>query len=204
MDWPWLRHRGPTLEDLVTPLQESVTALDEQITKLSRLQYKGTHQVLEALNQLAETVQTETAASQAQFERTVTMVTAEQGRWTGRLLTWLDSLDALSRQPDSRLGAWFDQWRVEVIEALAELGLEEVAVADRLFDPHTAESLGTVGPDHPRFAGLETVPEPYWVVEVLRRGFRKADHMVRKAHVITMEGRNYGDNTECAPSDRGD
>jgi molecular chaperone GrpE (heat shock protein) len=64
------------------------------------------------------------------------------------------------------------------------LGYEEYVVQGNLFDPRTAEALGTTS----KWIDNTRQPQVYEVVSVLRRGFLKHGVLHRKAQVIVYKG----------------
>lgn len=173
------------LLEQVSSLSETVNALGDQIAKLTRLQYKGTHEILSRIEEVGQSIRDEAGSRED-------LILLKE-RVVSRLLNWLDSLDVLMNEGDKPLTETLAHWRADIVEALADIGLQEVPVLGLPFDPRYAEAVGTVSRDDPLSLSVAPRPLPYLVVKVLRRGFeqRENQRVFRKAHVITVqEGEN--------------
>lgn len=186
MRWPWQSHLE-SVENKLRELDADMAEVHQQLTKVARLQYKGSQDILDAIHELVSLLeQYETERNRVETERIRAAVDLD--RLIGRLLAWLDSLDAVTRPLATTDDSWQSAWRADLVEQLADLGLQEVDVVGRAFDPALAESLGTVPPDHPLAVPFGDERAPYLVVQVLRRGFKKDGRIYRKAHVVTILG----------------
>lgn len=184
MRWPWQRQ---LVEEGLRELLARMTEVEQQLTKVARLQYKGAQDTLDTVHELATRLsEYETERNRVEAERIRAAV--DRDHLIARLLTWLDSLDALGRPLASDDAAWQSTWRADLVAQLADLGLEEVDVVGHPFDPALAESLSAVPPDDPLAVQFGDGRAPYLVVQVLRRGFMKDGRIYRKAHVVTIRG----------------
>lgn len=99
------------------------------------------------------------------------------------LLCQLDEMDrACAGLKNKGNNAWqllLQQWRQRIITALAEMGIREVDVLGKTFEPQVAECVGVV-------PGMPASAVPYEVAEVVKRGFANSEGIIlRKAQVIT-------------------
>ncbi len=181
MKWPWEANRRPvpaappTSDEPTAGIEASLANMSSQLARFGRLQYKGTTELLAALQQVEATLERHT-------RREAELVVLAEQRESARhsLVAWLDSLDAVDEMHDSPFGPLFQEWRAELVEALGRLGLAELSVLGRPFDPEWADGVSTVAP------GDADGTPPYAVVQVVRRGFREGDRIYRKARVVTV------------------
>lgn len=106
--------------------------------------------------------------------------TAQREGARRNLLVRLDSLDALEVGADSPFAPLFQEWQMELVEALNDLGLVELPADSGSFNPELADGVGTTPPP----SGWNG--SPYAVARVIRRGFREGNRVYRKARVITV------------------
>lgn len=178
-------------------LQAQCMRLEEQVTKLSRIQYKASKDIQKKMDDLYEALFNKQQQEQQDLHK---QLVTSQARLEGMiqfLIQRLDELDLIHAK--SVMGeqehAWLEmneQWIQQILTQLQHIGVVEVQMLGKSFDPTIAEALGTIS--------LQQAPKsyphvqvqahiPYQVVEVLKRGFILQEGvLVRKAQVITIEG----------------
>jgi molecular chaperone GrpE len=131
----------------------------------------------------------------AEFENYKKRIARDQGDLVARaaerlvkhLLPVLDdlerALDAASEHEEAKLEDGVRLVYRALADVLAKEGLVEVETAGR-FDPHTQEALLSQPSDAPEGD----------VIEVLQKGYRLGDHVVRPARVIVSAGLREGAN----------
>jgi len=170
---------------------EQAVEVGVQVNKLARIQYKTGQEMLGKLDRLAagmETVQ----CWQADHAVDVARLNAveQQNRYlTEVLIRWLDDIDfacaGLRGQDQERWGQLLEQWGNQLLAALAEIGVHEINLLGRTFNPQWAESISTVA--RGASAGDREILVPYEVAEVIKRGFVHSDgRLLRKGQVITI------------------
>jgi len=168
---------------------QQLEELGGQLTKLTRVQYKSGQEIHANLEQLREGL---AQAQQWQAEygvkaEEVNILTQEKKYLLDILLRQLDEMDAVSAGlKDGDNAEWrllLDQWRQRMITALADMGIYELDIIGKSFDPQVAEGVGLV-PRRPDNGGSV----PYEVAEIVRRGFTDREgRLLRKAQVITYQ-----------------
>lgn len=186
MQWPWQRSDYRTAQQaeydqrierlnqrvdaLYTEISHQTTIL-EQVPKIARIVVKSSG-VLDDLLAQAESDKSAHEASD-QARELILNQTAEY------LMRWVDELSrAVMHQNQSDL--WSDThhvWLKQATAALEKMGFIEIPVLGKLFDPKVAQAVGTV---------VDTEHPPYVVVEVVERGYLRADQLWRRAAVITV------------------
>ena len=97
-----------------------------------------------------------------------------------RLLPVLDDFDAALVHLDGESSKGVQMVRENMLQALRAAGLEEIPADGAKFDPYIHDCLQQV-PDPEREDGL--------VKEVIRKGYRFQDHVLRPAQVIVVNNR---------------
>ncbi len=125
------------------------------------------------------------ARQQAEFENLRKRMGREQQEFRDyaaadsvrQMLPILDSLEralAHAKKEESELAAGVDLIRRQMLETLRKLGVEEIAAAGEHFDPQWHQAVEVVESDE---------VEDNHVLEVLQRGFRLKDRLLRPAMV---------------------
>lgn len=156
-----------------------------QLAKLARLQYKTGQDMQTKLEQLTQGL-AEVRQWQAEYgakSEELNSLLRQREYLLNMLLCQLDEMDGacagLKGEEDHAWQLLLQQWRQRIITALAELGICEVEVLGKTFEPQVAECVGVV-PKTPATA------VPYEVAEVVKRGFANSEGIIlRKAQVIT-------------------
>jgi molecular chaperone GrpE len=125
---------------------------------------------------------------QAEFENyrkrvtreTETVVRFANEALLARLLPVLDDFDAALAHLNGEESKGVRMVRDNVLKALRDAGLEEIPAEGQMFDPYVHDCIQQV-PDPEREDGL--------VKEVVRRGYRVQDHILRPAQVIVVNNR---------------
>ncbi|TWH48770.1 nucleotide exchange factor GrpE [Sporomusa sp. KB1] len=173
------------MSNTVTECWEQQEESRGQLTKLTRLQYKSGQETQSKLEQLAQgllVVQQLVAGE----ERAAALKQQHQYALEV-LLRQLDDIDSVSagliHTEDNAWQPLFKEWAQRIITALAEMGIYEIPVLGKVFDPQMAVGVSSVI----RPAELATVT-PYEVAEVVKRGFITGEgQLLRKAQVITYQ-----------------
>ncbi len=110
-----------------------------------------------------------------------TSTTTASGRLMKALLPVLDdlerALEAASKHEEATLDEGVELVARELREALEREGLEEITT-DARFDPHVHEALLSQPSEHEEGA----------VLEVLQKGYRLGDRVLRPARVVVSQG----------------
>lgn len=175
-----LGERLDRLEGRFDDLREAVA---QQEGKVLRMQYKGTQEILDNLDNLG----TNQRASD-RLQEQLLYAEREQRLMLQCLLDLLDDLDLVAAKiSGDGASTWktlFNSWTKKIIAHLKDLGYREIPVLGREFSPLHSEAIGTVSQEDAAGEGLFACQ----VAEVIRRGFVYADgSLVRKARVITVE-----------------
>ena len=97
-----------------------------------------------------------------------------------RLLPVVDEMDAAVAALEGKVGEGVRMVRDNLVEALQEVGLQEIPTKGRTFDPYEMDC-------------LEQVPDPEMkdgtVKAVVRKGYRLHDRVLRPAQVIVVKNR---------------
>ncbi len=173
----------------VAEILQQQAELGAQLTKLMRLQYKTGQETRGKLEELAHgllTVQQWQAASGDMEERAEVLSRQSQGM-IDVLVAQLDDLDSvcagLNRAGNDAWLPLFEGWLQRIVTALAEIGIYEVNVIGKTFDPQMAVGVGVTA----RLPGVEAAI-PYEVAEIVKRGFINGEgKLLRKTEVITYQ-----------------
>ena len=97
-----------------------------------------------------------------------------------RLMPVLDDLDAALQHLDGEAAKGVHMVRENLLKALRDAGLEEIPAEGQTFDPYVHEC-------------VQQVPDPELeedtVAEVVRKGYRLQDRILRPAQVIVIKNR---------------
>lgn len=162
---------------------------NRQLTKLTRLQYKSSQETQGKLEQVVEKLLTgqQWQEKYEDSEKYSETLMREHQSVLNLLLGQLDDFDRICAGfAGAEKDAWqpfFTEWVQKIINALAEMGIYEIDVLGKVFDPRIAEGVGTL------FPSLEaTTPALYEVAEIVKRGFiNREGKLLRKAQVITYK-----------------
>ena len=182
------------LQQQVNELQEHVLKMSEQLTKLSRHQVKTSKNMGEKVDYFQTVMSKQTERDELlnknqQYEKQQTLLTET-------LIGMLDEMDHVSSGIKERDRVWYDmldQWTRNLVSELKKVGIQELDVYGKGFNPQLAESMKTVSKEE-----LDIPPSfAYQVVEVLKRGFvDNHGKLIRKAQVITVEEDLYEQGRE--------
>lgn len=192
---------GECLVQVSTEMTGNSTQLaeiGEQVNKVARIQYKTSQEMqnkLERLSSGMDGLQHWQAAHDVDVPRLNTLEQQIENIAVS-LIHWLDEIDLVcSRLQGEEQETWrqlLQQWARQILVILTEVGIRELDVLDRSFNPRWAESIGTVA----RNQAMVCPPEdeqaqpfvPYQVIEVVKRDFALSDgRLLRKAQVITLQ-----------------
>ncbi|MFZ5651840.1 MAG: nucleotide exchange factor GrpE [Bacillota bacterium] len=173
---------------------EQSAEIGSQVNKLARIQYKTGQEIMGKLDRLAagmDLVQRWQSDHDAGASR-LNVMEHQIEYLTGVIIGQLDDIDfvcaGLQGEGRENWRKLLRPWGDRLLAALAEVGVYEVDVIGRTFDPQLAESIGAVARDSSAGGGETSGPRvPYEVVEVVKRGFVLSDgRLLRKAQVITV------------------
>lgn len=156
-----------------------LSQLSDQVAKFIRWSYrsqKTTSESLANIERAVERIHEHSADSEAKSQAAVDYVIRG-------LIAWLDDLDTLTHETNKEPGVdlgLLRHWSSQILDHLAHLGYEELAVWGQAFDPSLAEALGTTTV----WSNAADPPALYTVTAVLRRGFRCSTGIYRKAQVL--------------------
>lgn len=160
---------------------------EELINKAMRLQYKTSQDLLHHLKNLE--IQMEVVREwQNQYDRDLAekqILRLRLEKMTDAYIQWIDELDIVCEKIyENGQDSWqqlLRMWQTNLLNTLAQMGIQEIAILGHSFDPSWAEAVDTVVPKADR------IYEPYEVVEVVKRGYIREDgRLVRKARVVTI------------------
>ncbi len=183
------------LREQLSQLGEQSAEIGVQMNKLVRIQYKTGQEILAKIDRITagmdavqrwQTDQEVNVARLNEMERQIDFL-------TGILVRWLDDIDyvcaGLQGEDQGRWRQLLEQWGGQLLTALAEVGVREMDLLGRTFNPQWAESIGTVARDPSGVDGeITRLLVPYEVVSVIKRGFVYSDgRLLRKAQVISIQ-----------------
>lgn len=173
-----------SVQENLAATNEQIKNISDQVTKLTRLQFKSSKNTDEKLGDIASalTVQSERDALLSANQR----YEQQQELIVKHMIHLLDDLDHVASGIKENDPVWHDllkQWSSSIVASLQEIGICQLDVNGKTFNPEVSEALQTVSRDK-----LPVAPTvPYQVVDVLKRGFvNKNGRLVRKANVITV------------------
>jgi molecular chaperone GrpE len=178
-------------DDPSTPaLSLPASALDEINKSLARLgkeQWRANQQAETLVDQgkiAVEEMQQSSAALREQSDehrREGARLREDAKATAAKVLTFIDSLDDVRvlalQHGDAQWLKYIERLTADAVTMLQSIGLTEIPVVDRVFDPEEHEAVDTV--ERP-VGGRQ-----YAVVEVVQRGFRYRGTVLRRARVIT-------------------
>lgn len=194
--WRWTEK--PAVDDHIKQLNERLNQIGDQVNKVARIQYKTGQELqnkLECLNSGLETAEQRQIAYDRDLKN-LGLLNSQVEYLTEVLISRLDDIDLLCTQLQGEgQKTWLkllEQWAVQILEALRQIGISEFNLKGSSFDPRLAESIGTVSSNTFCPEASETgdgqAAVPYQVVEVIKRGFVFNDgRLLRKAQVITLQ-----------------
>jgi molecular chaperone GrpE (heat shock protein) len=171
------------MDKLENTVDELNAANGQQENKLLRMQYKSSQEILGNLEDIKKSL-----SLAGQVKDNLHNEQKHKGLMLKCLLELLDDLDLVNAKvqgdEDDRWKDLCRCWSEKITGTLNEVGIVEIPLLGREFNPLYAEALGTVTKDvwegRPTFA--------YQVVEVCKRGFVWADgSILRKGSVVTVE-----------------
>ena len=187
-----LRQINESLFEVSNKVEETLQQQAEcgvQLTKSTRLQYKTGQETKGKLDELAFglTAVQQWQANYGDAEQRAALLSRQHQYMVDVLVAQLDDLDSVCAGMDSAgRDAWlplFEGWAHRIAAALAEIGIHEVKVLGKVFDPQMAEGVGVMV--RPPGVGVAL---QYEIVEVVKRGFINGEGMLlRKAQVITYQ-----------------
>ena len=167
--------------------------LQEQLNKLTRLQYKTGQDLQwkwEELLRGLDSIQT----WQREFaERTqkIDLLSRQNDQLLNVLVAHLDEIDLALAILRSDGEAWADllrKWAERILTALREVGIYEIDLLGKSFNPHLAEGVGVIERERAKAAEHSAGTVPYEVAQVTKRGFLdSAGQVLRKAQVLTYK-----------------
>lgn len=190
LNWLFWRKKGKQQEE---ELREQLVEFGEQLSKLTRLQYKTGQDIQLKIDRIGDSLE---SVKQDSVNSQKDQLVIEA------LVGWLDDLDyaanSLGNQEEQK--AWrqlMERWTQQLLITLASLGVREVDVLGRSYEPRLSESVQTVlwkeWSGTSGFFSPDRVPAPYEVVSIISRGFWLSDNtLFRKAKVITLREEKTG------------
>ncbi|MEW6696474.1 MAG: nucleotide exchange factor GrpE [Bacillota bacterium] len=186
------------LSTQVSGCSEQVAEVGAQVQKVARLQYKTGQSLQGKLEELAaavENLQNWQAAHDADAARSDRQE-QQINHLTQSIIDWLDDIDLVcARLQGEGQELWrqlMEQWAGQLVTALQEMGIRELDLLGRSFDPKWADAIGTVHRGSVaaeiRDGGNSRAGVQYEVAEIAKRGFvYNSGQLLRKAQVITYE-----------------
>lgn len=193
MNWNFFKAKEKAIvEDQVQNLREDVAGLDEkvestneQIKKLARLQFKMVKNMEDGFEEMKSGFQTQN--EQVDFKSQIDEFLTNQNQLVQHFIRLLDEMDHISAGLNDGQEAWLrllEEWSRTTVRTLNDVGIHELDVLGKGFDPTLSEALGTVDKDPQD----PTSPVPYQVMRVLKRGFGdNKGNLIRKAQVVTLK-----------------
>lgn len=166
--------------DVWVAMERSLSRLGKQVLRVNQnfeYQVEAQQTLVGQLKSAIETVQTQNDEYRRELSRA-----REDSRAT-RLaaLTIIDALDDLSviarQRSDTQWSERVGRLTERALECFLTMGMSEIPSLGRVFDESVHEALGTLDRSPGQEAGA--------VVDVVRRGFRHGDVVLRRAQVIT-------------------
>lgn len=181
----------------VSVIKEQVLESNEQVAKNSRLQYKTSSDIIKKLESLNQNIEENTIyKDKYEYELKQQKILSDKLFYLIEILiNLLDSIDiACDRNPDEKHDNWYNlhkSWQKQIIENLYKIGVVELNILGKRFDPMFAEAVDSISAEQimniDKAVSKENF-EPFEVVKVVRRGFITRDgKLLRKAQVITIK-----------------
>ncbi len=163
-------------------VRSDINKLTEQITKLKRIQVKSSKLTEEKLDKFESLF----TALNEQNER-IASYEKQQNQMIQSMIRLLDELDHAASGIKESNDRWFqllNQWSASVVKNLEEMGVYQLDVLGKTFNPAVAESVQAVEKDTLNISPVV----PYQVVDVINRGFKyENERLLRKAKVVTVK-----------------
>jgi molecular chaperone GrpE (heat shock protein) len=176
--------------------KDHIAELKEMVHKLTRMQYKTNQDMLGKLDRLSGNMEDLQQRQSAQDETTGRLQHNVEMAGAA-MIGLLDDLDYLiSGKQAEGTADWnqvFLQWRGQLLDALETLGIRELRLVGRSFDPRLAEGVQAVSLEEwvmKQSKGADDIRSyaAYEILEIVKRGFVRADGtLLRKAQVITLK-----------------
>lgn len=173
------------LQEELSNVHGQLESVNEQVTKLTRMQFKSSKKTDEKLDGVVSALATQ--HSQQDLITENNRYKSRQDQFMQNMFRLLDELDHVSSGIKGSDQVWselLDQWSLSIANSLKGIGVYQLDIIGKTFNPEVAESMKTVTRDsltpHPVI--------PYQVVEILNRGYIAQDgRVIRKARVITIK-----------------
>lgn len=169
------------LQEELSTVNAQLKNVSEQVTKLTRVQFKSSKNIEEKLNNIGSTL-----AAQNELVTENNRYKKQQDQFMQNMIRLLDELDHVSSGIKGSDQVWYEllgQWSRSIEKNLKGIGVYQLDIIGKIFNPEVAESMKTVSKD--TFASTPVVP--YQVVEVINRGYiTESGQLIRKAKVVTV------------------
>lgn len=174
--------RDDMLKEEIASLQEQLGKLEEQMNKIVRLQFKTGKNTEEKLGELGSSLSLLTKESEL-----VRQYKNREETIANHIIRLIDELDHVSSGLNDTEQKWqtvLTQWTNTSIKSLEEIGIYQLNVLGKAFDPTIAEALQTV--EKKELVSPSEVP--YEVIQVIQRGYISENgKLIRKARVVTIK-----------------
>lgn len=182
-------------DDKLHEMTEHIHNNEDLVQKSLRLQYKSNQEITKKLEQINEKIdKTEYYSKKhSDIQHDKDNLIKERNFLLENYIQWLDDIDLiydkLNAQGQEYWISLFESWQKQVLSTLEAVGIVEVDILDKGFNPVISESVSTKKKEENKEY------KPYEVVNVLQRGFIYNDGtLLRKAKVITIEEGEIEDN----------
>lgn len=170
------------LKEEIIGLQKKVENLEDQMNKMVRIQFKTGKNMEEKMEEFGSFL--------TEFKKENELIVHYKNRekmMASHIIRLLDELDHVVSKLDDTEQGWhkvFTQWINTLLKNLQEIGIYQLNVIDKSFDPKIAESIKTVTKNE-----LYTAPKvPYQIVQIIHRGYiSESGELIRKAKVVTVK-----------------
>lgn len=178
-------------------INEHMDHNEDLIQKSLRLQYKSNQGITKKLEQTNEridkTVDYNKKYAEVQYDKD--HLIKERNFILEKYIQWLDDIDLiydkLNVQGQEHWISLFKNWQSQILKALEVVGIFEIDIIGKGFNPTISESVGTKKKEENKEY------QPYEVVDILQRGFVFNDGtLLRKAKVITIDEEDKKENEE--------
>lgn len=173
------------LQEGITSINEQMASVTENVTKLTRLQFKTSKTIEGKIDSLEAKLST-----QQQYDALLIQNQQYEKQHDFLVQNTLHSLDGIDHvlsgisENEQIWSNLLGQWSHELVTSLDKVGVHQLDVLGKSFNPEVSESIKVVAKD-----SLDIAPTvPYQIMEVLKRGFADTNgQLIRKAHVITVK-----------------
>lgn len=193
MGWKfWKMNETPQeVKDSVDTIREDIASFDgklemltEQMKKMTRVQFKMAKNMEDSFMEFKSDIQEKNV--QQVFRKQLDQYEINQQQLTGCFIQLLDEMDHLATgltDEQRALRQLLEGWTHTISASLQGVGIHEVDVLGKVFDPTVAEAMGTVEQNE-----SDGMLVPYQVMQVLTRGFvDENQRLLRKAKVVTLK-----------------